>query len=62
MSSGPWFDGWRGEVIVPSSTVRTTGPPDEPPVAEPRTWLLRTGWRRYGRIDPWREQARPPAM
>jgi REP element-mobilizing transposase RayT len=62
MSSGPWFDGWRGGVVVPSSAVGTTGPPDESPVAAPRTWLMRTGWRRYGRIDPWREQARPPAM
>jgi REP element-mobilizing transposase RayT len=62
MSSGPWFDGWRGKVVIPQGAVRTTGPPDESPVGEPRTWLLRTGWRRYGRIDPWREQARPPAM
>jgi hypothetical protein len=58
MSSGPWFDAWRGTVVVPWSAVRTTGPPHEPPMAEPRTWLLRTGWRRYGRIDPWRNGAR----
>jgi REP element-mobilizing transposase RayT len=58
MSSGPWFEGWRGEVVIPHGAVRTTGPP----VAEPRTWLLRTGWRRHGRINPWRERTRPPAM
>ncbi len=42
-SSGPWFDGWRGE----SSTL----PPLEPtPAALPRTWLLAEGWRRHGLI------------
>ena len=50
-SSAPWFDGWRR---------RTPRAPDhEPasksrrsPVARPRTWLLRVGWRRHGLIDP----------
>jgi REP element-mobilizing transposase RayT len=60
MSSGSWFDGWRGEVAIPRTAVRGVGPPDVPPVAEPRTWLLRTGWRRQGLIDPWRAVARPP--
>jgi REP element-mobilizing transposase RayT len=42
-SSGRWFDGWNR--VFPS--VR-----DAPPVAAPRTWLLRIGWRRHRLIDP----------
>jgi REP element-mobilizing transposase RayT len=42
-SSGRWFDGWlRGSV----------GSTDPPVVAPPRTWLLLTGWRQLGLIDP----------
>jgi hypothetical protein len=42
-SSGRWFDGWLGE---------SDGSADPPAVGKPRTWLLRTGWRRSGLIDP----------
>ena len=44
-SSGRWFDGWR---------IATTPPPGTNlrEVAWPKTWLLRTGWRRHGLIDP----------
>jgi len=42
-SSGRWFEGWR----VPQRAGA-----DAPAVAPPRTWLLRIGWRRAGRIDP----------
>lgn len=45
-SSGRFFDGWRGSTRPP--------PADEPPtVAAAGTWLLSTGWRRWGliRID-----------
>jgi len=42
-SSGRWFPGWRGPI---------PGAPDAPAVASPRTWLLRVGWLRAGRIDP----------
>jgi REP element-mobilizing transposase RayT len=41
MSSAPAFDGW---MHVAERSERTT--------AEPRTWLLRVGWRRGGLIDP----------
>ena len=41
-SSGMWFTGWT----------RSVHPHGPPPVAEPRTWLLRVGWRRHGLIDP----------
>jgi putative transposase len=38
-SSAPWFDGWA---------VTLEPAPTRMPVAPPRTWLARTGWRRYG--------------
>ncbi len=43
-SSAAWFDGWRR---------MCARAPDAGPaaVARPRTWLLRTGWRRHGLID-----------
>ena len=46
-SSARWFDGWKRR-----------GPGDEEDglnrraVARPRTWLLTTGWRRHGLLDP----------
>ncbi len=44
-SSAPWFRGWYR--MPPGVT--SAGPT---PVAEPRSWLLATGWLRHGRIDP----------
>ena len=44
-SSGRWFDGWSRS---PAGSA-ATGPPE---TSIPRTWLLRTGWLRHGRIDP----------
>jgi hypothetical protein len=44
-SSGFWFDGWK-QGLEPIDSL------DPPPVALPRTWLLRLGWRRHGLIDP----------
>ena len=41
-SSARAFDGWR----------RLDQPPARAPVVEPRSWLLRVGWRRLGLIDP----------
>jgi REP element-mobilizing transposase RayT len=41
-SSGRWFTGW----------IQRIQPVSSPPVAPPRTWLLRLGWRRHGLIDP----------
>jgi hypothetical protein len=38
-SSARWFDGWRRPPPAPDTPI---------PVAEPHTWLLRTGWRRHG--------------
>jgi REP element-mobilizing transposase RayT len=46
-SSARWFDGWswrpRGEEELPHIPS---------PTSAPRTWLLATGWRRRGLIDP----------
>ncbi|MDJ0864707.1 MAG: transposase [Myxococcota bacterium] len=44
-SSGRWFSGWRRRVPGPR-------PPGLREVALPRSWLLRSGWRRYGLVDP----------
>jgi hypothetical protein len=43
-SSGAWFMGWREGIIA-----RARSPA---PVAAARTWLLRVGWQRHGRVDP----------
>ncbi|MEO7092940.1 MAG: transposase [Polyangiales bacterium] len=43
-SSAAWFDGWRSP-----PRPRVAGPPL---VCEPRSWLLRVGWRRHGLIAP----------
>jgi REP element-mobilizing transposase RayT len=43
-SSGSWFDGWRG---APASRE----PPQARAVAQPRSWLLASGWRRHGLVD-----------
>ena len=46
-SSAMYFDGWRGDVPrweLPAGERR--------PVAIATFWLLATGWRRYGEIDP----------
>jgi REP element-mobilizing transposase RayT len=42
-SSGRWFAGWANTVGVGS---------DAPAVARPRSWLLRSGWRRHGPVRP----------
>ena len=43
-SSAAWFDGWRG-----GAPATPAGPR---PVRAARTWLLTTGWRRHGLLDP----------
>jgi hypothetical protein len=45
-SSGAWFDGWKRP---PPTAAKPKG---SPPVARPRYWLLRVGWRRRGLVDP----------
>lgn len=41
-SSGHWFDGWRHRRALADDAGGI------PPVSQPRTWLLATGWRRHG--------------
>jgi REP-associated tyrosine transposase len=41
-SSGRWFAGWAGEVLLAR---------DPPVVSAARSWLLRAGWLRWGRVD-----------
>lgn len=38
-SSAAWFNGWRQAPTIVAGS---------PPVAQPRTWLVRIGWRRHG--------------
>lgn len=47
-SSGRWFDGWK----TPPEGTREPSDPHDAPVVRPRSWLLATGWRRHGLIDP----------
>ena len=43
-SSGRWFDGWEAPIATPSE------PPEEWPVAAPRTWFAGVGWKIHGPI------------
>ena len=44
-SSAPHFQGWSGR---PWTDPRLAG---EPVTVEPKTWLLRIGWKRHGPLD-----------
>jgi len=48
-SSGRFFDGWKQK--VPGADVHAS-PRTRAPVARARTWLLASGWRRHGLLDP----------
>ncbi len=58
-SSARYFDGWDGEVNLPPAE-----PDAARPVADAETWLLRTGWQRWGLIGidevPAAGRSRPP--
>lgn len=45
-TSGAWFDGWE-KPAIPLPAL-----PREGPIAEPRTWVLRGGWKRAGGLLP----------
>ena len=49
-SSGRWFDGWKRVPSVSREMIRAGD--DPPEVARAHTWLLTTGWRRRGLVDP----------
>lgn len=46
-SSGYHFTGWRRRV-----TTFGNWDPGPPVTADPKTWLLRIGWKRHGLLDP----------
>lgn len=46
-ASGRWFDGWASGPVEGGEDSH-----EEPPVVSGRSWLLTTGWRRHGLIDP----------
>ncbi len=56
-TSAAWFKGF-----APTREAALRGaaaaPPHDPPVAAATTWLLTTGWRRHGLIDPRRDAPR----
>jgi len=53
-SSGAWFDGWK-------RPPPEREPPPPRPVATPRSFLLRRGWRRHGLVDPAETPGSPAA-
>jgi putative transposase len=57
-SSAAWFDGFVARAGPYAVTLRDALPPATIPIARPRTWLLRRGWRRSGLIAP---EERPAA-
>jgi hypothetical protein len=50
-SSARWFDGWKSKTAL-SGGATSAASHDPPAVARARTWLLTTGWRRHGLLDP----------
>ena len=56
-TSAPWFRGFSPTCEASWWDAGTSTEP-EPPVAAATTWLLTTGWRRHGLIDPQRDGPR----
>ena len=56
-TSAAWFQGFAP---TSEAALRASGTPpqQDPPVAAATTWLLTTGWRRHGLIDPRRDGPR----
>jgi hypothetical protein len=50
-SSAQWFDGWKRRATLTDGG-EPAASPTQAPVAKARTWLLTTGWRRHGLLDP----------
>ncbi len=51
-SSARWFDGWKLGKRTAESAPEPAAGRGALPVARARTWLLTTGWRRHGLLDP----------
>ena len=52
-SSWAQFDGWGVGLRTLASQGGGPGETGPPTVVAPASWLLRTGWRRYGLLVPW---------
>jgi REP element-mobilizing transposase RayT len=57
-SSAAWFDGFASRAGSLAVMLRDALPSETIPIARPRTWLLRRGWRRRGLIAPEERPAR----
>jgi putative transposase len=57
-SSAAWFDGWNRRASGWFVRLRERLPSQNIPVAKPRTWLARKGWRHLGLVDPAEAPAR----
>lgn len=55
-SSWAYFDGWRERIGRRRAAARV----GDPPVDEPRSWLLKIGWRRHGLVSITEIPGRPP--
>jgi len=51
-SSAAWFEGFAPRAGPIAITLRDRLPSETIPIARPRTWLLRAGWRTRGLISP----------
>jgi hypothetical protein len=59
LSSAPWFTGWSTRIELPSWTPSWMVPA-EPPTAQARTGLLKSGWKTHGLLDPTEDPGDPP--
>lgn len=59
-SSAALFTGWRVGVLIDADLLAELCGDGSSPIAPAHTWLLSTGWRRYGRLHP--DDVRGPAQ
>ena len=57
-TSAAWFKGFSPTCEAALRMAETAAPQHDPPVVPAATWLLTTGWRRHGLIDPRRDTPR----
>lgn len=58
-TSAPWFQGFSPQCATELQQTATAPPPnganEAPPIAVATSWLLTTGWRKHGLINPRRD-------
>jgi REP element-mobilizing transposase RayT len=59
-ATGRHVSGWTGYAAAPARPATNDDDQTSLWVAAPRTWLLTTGWRRYGTINYWTKPGAPP--